>query len=228
MLVAYMLNKTDISAPYPHPSIYSMQRNGNILFLSPPPKKKKKKSGGGSEERQRIKRGIDRNKELLRLLKALFNNVFTLKISKLHGPTCNQCMWLGVKMKPWKIFYFKSIIKCFKRVKIDKWPDSPYPFPPIDYCVRINGEPPFIQWWYSVIDFLIVTASISKLLHSWLFIDSSENHYATQTSKFNNLLNRSSTGILWSKYYNINKAKLTNVMKKTRRTAWHTFHTWLR
>ena len=52
---------------------------------------------------------------------------------------------------------------------------------------------PFIQWWYSVIDFLIVTASILKLLHSWLFIDPSEHHYTTQTSKFNNFLNRSST-----------------------------------
>ena len=29
----------------------------------------------------------------------------------------------------------------FKRVKIDKRPDAPYSFPPIDYCVRINGEP---------------------------------------------------------------------------------------
>ena len=34
-----------------------------------------------------------------------------------------------------------SLSACFKRVKIDKWPDSPYSFPPIDYCVRINGEP---------------------------------------------------------------------------------------
>ena len=58
---------------------------------------------------------------------------------------------------------------------------------PIDYCVRIKWwARPFIQWWYSVIDFLIVTASISKLLHSWLFIDPSEHHYTTQTSKFNN------------------------------------------
>ena len=58
---------------------------------------------------------------------------------------------------------------------------------PIDYCVRINALP------YSVIDFLIVTASISKLLHSWLFIDLSEHHYTALTSKFNNFLNRSST-----------------------------------
>ena len=40
-----------------------------------------------------------------------------------------------------KKLYFKSIIKCFKTVQIDKWSDSPYSFPPIDYCVRINGEP---------------------------------------------------------------------------------------
>ena len=40
-----------------------------------------------------------------------------------------------------KKLYFKSIIMCFKRVKIDTWPDSPYLFSPIDYCVRINGEP---------------------------------------------------------------------------------------
>ena len=36
-----------------------------------------------------------------------------------------------------------------------------------------------------------MTASISKLLHSWLFIDPSD--HTTQTSKFNSLLNRSST-----------------------------------
>ena len=51
-------------------------------------------------------------------------------------------------MKPWKKLYFKSI-KCFKRVKIDKWPDSPYSFSPIDYCVRING----CQTIYSVVIF---------------------------------------------------------------------------
>ena len=90
-----------------------------------------------------------------------------------------------------KKLYFKSIINCFKRVKIHKWHVL---ISPIDYCVRINGlTRPFIQWWYAVIDFLKVTVSISKLLHSWLFIDLSEHHYTTQTSKFNNFLNRSST-----------------------------------
>ena len=37
-----------------------------------------------------------------------------------------------------------------------------------------------------------MTASISKLLHSWLFIDLSEHHYTALTSKFNNFFNRSS------------------------------------
>ena len=40
-----------------------------------------------------------------------------------------------------KKLYYKSIIKYFKRVKMDKWPDSPYSFSPIDYCIRINSEP---------------------------------------------------------------------------------------
>ena len=38
-----------------------------------------------------------------------------------------------------------------------------------------------------------MTASISKLLYFLLFIDQSEHHYTTQTTKFNNSLNRSST-----------------------------------
>ena len=40
---------------------------------------------------------------------------------------------------------------------------------------------------YLVIDFLMMTGSISKLLHSWLFIDPSEPQYETQTSKFNKI-----------------------------------------
>ena len=92
-----------------------------------------------------------------------------------------------------KKLYFKIIIKCFKRVKIDKWPDSPCThFPHRLLCYNKCAASSFIQWWYSVIDLLIVTASISKLLHSWLFIDLSEHHYTTQTSKFNNFLNGSS------------------------------------
>ena len=46
---------------------------------------------------------------------------------------------------------------------------------------------------HDFIDFLVVNAPILKLLHSWLFMDPSEHHYTTQTSKFNNFLNRSST-----------------------------------
>ena len=37
--------------------------------------------------------------------------------------------------------HLESTIKCFKEVKIDKYPDSSYSFLPIDYCVRINGKP---------------------------------------------------------------------------------------
>ena len=35
----------------------------------------------------------------------------------------------------------ESSLSASKEVKIDKWPDSPYLFFPIDYCVRINSEP---------------------------------------------------------------------------------------
>ena len=44
------------------------------------------------------------------------------------------------KWSPEKL-HFKSTIKCFKEVKIDKWPDLSYSFLPIDCCVRINGQP---------------------------------------------------------------------------------------
>ena len=37
--------------------------------------------------------------------------------------------------------HFKSTIKCFKEVKIDKWPNLSYSFLPIDCCVRIYGKP---------------------------------------------------------------------------------------
>ena len=33
------------------------------------------------------------------------------------------------------------------------------------------------------------TASISKLLYTWMFIGTSEHHYTTQTSKFKKKLN---------------------------------------
>ena len=44
------------------------------------------------------------------------------------------------KWSPEKL-HLKSTIKCFKEVKIDKWPDLSYSVLPIDCCVRINGEP---------------------------------------------------------------------------------------
>ena len=56
---------------------------------------------------------------------------------------------------------------------------------------RINALPARLFSAHLVIDFLIVTALISKLLHSWLFIALSEHHYTTQTSK--DFLNRSAT-----------------------------------
>ena len=40
-----------------------------------------------------------------------------------------------------EIMHLNSTIKCFKELEIDKWPDLSYSFLPIDWCVRINGEP---------------------------------------------------------------------------------------
>ena len=62
------------------------------------------------------------------------------------------------------------------------------------------------QLVYSVIDFLIVTASISKLLHSWLLIDLSEHHYTALTSKFNNFFNRSS--MMLNNVFNVENNRL--------------------
>ena len=89
-----------------------------------------------------------------------------------------------------KKLYFKSIIKCFKRVKIDKWPDSPYSFPPIDYCVRINCEPDRL-FSHRFLD--------SDCIHFKTFVFLAvywpvwTSYYTTQTSKFNNFLNGAST-----------------------------------
>ena len=74
-------------------------------------------------------------------LKALFNNVFTLKNLSCMTLHAIRLSLVRCKNEALKKLHLKSIIKCFKRVKIDKWPDSPYSFSPIDYCVRINGEP---------------------------------------------------------------------------------------
>ena len=83
--------------------------------------------------------GVERG-YLVALLKPLFNNISTLKNSELHVPTCYQCLWSGVQLKPWKNWTSKSIMKCFKEVKIDKWPDLPLIFP-TDCYVRINHKP---------------------------------------------------------------------------------------
>ena len=65
--------------------------------------------------------------------------------------------------------------------------------------------------WYSVIDILIVTASIKKnVFLPWMFIDQSEHHYTTQTSKFTIFFKRAST--MLNNVFNINevlKKKLT-------------------
>ena len=37
--------------------------------------------------------------------------------------------------------HLKNTSKCFKEVKIDKWPNLAYSFLPIDCCVRIDGKP---------------------------------------------------------------------------------------
>ena len=58
----------------------------HIYKKQPPPPKKKQQNTNKQKQ----------------ALKALFNNVSTVKISELHGPTCYQCLWQGVKMKPWK------------------------------------------------------------------------------------------------------------------------------
>ena len=55
----------------------------------------------------------------------------------------------------------------------------------IDCCVIIfHTHLLFIKWWLSVINILIVSALMSKLLYSCLFIDPSTHHHTTQTSKF--------------------------------------------
>ena len=85
---------------------------------------------------------------------------------------------------------FKSTIKCFKEVKIDKWLDLPYSIPPIDCCVITYNKWwawLFIQWWYSVTDIMIVAAWISKLLYSWLYIGPSEHHHTAQISIQNSI-----------------------------------------
>ena len=75
-------------------------------------------------------------------LKALFNNVFTLKkIWALCPYMPSSVSLIRCKNGPEKKLHLKSTIRCFKEVKIDKWPDLSYSFIPIDCCVKINGKP---------------------------------------------------------------------------------------
>ena len=58
--------------------------------------------------------------------------------SKLHSPTCYQCLWYGLIIIALKQLHFKTIIKallkhyCFKEMKIYivNWPDSTNSFSP--------------------------------------------------------------------------------------------------
>ena len=69
-------------------------------------------------------------------LKALLNNVSTLKTSELHGPTCYQCLWEGVKMKPWKNCASKASLSASK-----KWLDLPHSFSPFKRWLSVKFPP---------------------------------------------------------------------------------------
>ena len=124
------------------------------------------------------------------VLKALFNNVSTLKIWAAWPYMLSVSLIRRKNEALEKKKCFKSTIKCFKEEKIDKWQDLPYSFPPPPHrllCYNKWWAWLFIQWWYSVIDILIVTAWISKLLCSWLFIGPSEHNHTTQTWSLHNV-----------------------------------------
>ena len=76
-------------------------------------------------------------------LKPLFNNVFTLEKSELHVSkhAISISVLIRCKNEALKKLHLKGTIKCFKEVKIDKWPDLSHSFLAIDCCVRINGKP---------------------------------------------------------------------------------------
>ena len=89
---------------------------------------------------------VYRGKEVY--FKASFNNTQFTKISA-AWPYMLSVSLIRCKNEALKNLYFKSIIKCFKRVKIDKWLDSPCSYFPIDYCVRIK----YWQTIYSMVIF---------------------------------------------------------------------------
>ena len=62
---------------------------------------------------------------------------------------------------------------------------------PIDRCVRINCNlTVYLMVIFSYV-YLIVNASVAKLLYSWILIDTPEHHYTTQISKFKNFVQSS-------------------------------------
>ena len=93
----------------------------------------------------------------------------------------------GVSFFTLNYFWALSFEKIAKQVTEFNMPISP-----IDCCVRINHKYDglTIKWWYSVLDILTVTASFSKLLYSWQFMDPSEHHSLNRVSTMlNNVFN---------------------------------------
>ena len=72
-------------------------------------------------------------------LKALFNNVFTLKKIWAACPYKPSVSLIRCKNEVLNKQHLKSTIKCFKEVKIDKRPELLYSFLPIDCCL-FSGE----------------------------------------------------------------------------------------
>ena len=70
-----------------------------------------------------------------------------------------------------------------------------------------------------------MTASISKLLYSWLFMDPSEHHHTKQISKFNLFWNQSTTMLnnvfnLWSVDYTVPKISQVEVYGESAALLW--------
>ena len=94
-------------------------------------------------------------------LKALFNDVSTLNNLRCMALRSISVFDKVSKWSPEKIALQKASSSASHKMKIDKWPDLPHSFSPIDCCVRINHKPCslFIAC-YSVIYILIVTQSL--------------------------------------------------------------------
>ena len=80
----------------------------------------------------------------------VFFNVFTLKIWA-AWPYMLSVSLIRCKNEALKNMHLKSTIKCFKEVKIDKWPDLSDSFLPIDCCVRMVSLTILFSGNYSVI-----------------------------------------------------------------------------